>query len=31
MWIGKEIIGKIHEKFEVIFGLEQVTGDDVMT
>jgi hypothetical protein len=31
MWIGKDVTGSFHEQFEVLFGLEQITGDDVMT
>jgi hypothetical protein len=30
MWIGNEFKGIFHVKFEVIFGLKQMIGDDVM-
>jgi hypothetical protein len=30
MWVGNEFIGIFIVKFEVIFGLEQMIGDDVM-
>jgi hypothetical protein len=31
MWIGKDITGSIHEKFEVIYDLEVMIWDDVLT
>jgi hypothetical protein len=30
MWIGNDVAGKFHQKFEVQFGLEQMIKD-VMT
>jgi hypothetical protein len=30
-WIGKYFIGRFHDKFEVLCGLEQMTEDDGMT
>jgi hypothetical protein len=31
MWIGKDVTGCFHDKFEVLCGLEQIIEDDVMT
>jgi hypothetical protein len=31
MWIGKNLTGSIHDEFEVKFGLNQLTQDDVLT
>jgi hypothetical protein len=31
MWIGKYVTGNVHEKFEVICGIEVMIEDDVMT
>jgi hypothetical protein len=31
MWIGKDVKGIIHQKFEVKYGLEQMLKADVMT
>jgi hypothetical protein len=31
MCIGNDMAGSIHDKFEVICGLEQMIEDDVMT
>jgi hypothetical protein len=31
MRIGKDITGSFHDKFEVLFGLDQMMEDDVMT
>jgi hypothetical protein len=31
MWIGKDVTGSFHDKFEVICGLEQMIKDDAMT
>jgi hypothetical protein len=31
MWIGKYVTGSFHDQFEVICGLEEMIGDDVMT
>jgi hypothetical protein len=31
MWIGNNMAGSFHNKFEVIFGLDQMVEDDVMT
>jgi hypothetical protein len=31
MWIGKDVTGRFHDKFEVLFELEQMIEDDVMT
>jgi hypothetical protein len=31
MWIGKDVKGIFHDKYEVLFELEQMVKDDVMT
>jgi hypothetical protein len=31
MWIGKDVTGRFHDKFEELYGLEQMIEDDVMT
>jgi hypothetical protein len=31
MWIGSDVTGSIHDKFEVLRGLEKILDDDVMT
>jgi hypothetical protein len=31
MWIGKDITGTFHDKFEELFGLDQMMDDDGMT
>jgi hypothetical protein len=31
MWIGKNVRGIFHDKFEVVYGLEQMIHDDVLT
>jgi hypothetical protein len=31
MWIGNYVTGNFLDKFEVVFGLEQMIEDDVMT
>jgi hypothetical protein len=31
MWIGNDVTGSIHDKFEVLCGLEKMIEDDVMT
>jgi hypothetical protein len=31
MWIGKDVRGSFYDISEVLFGLEQMIGDDVMT
>jgi hypothetical protein len=31
MWIGKDVRGSFHEKFDVQCGLDQMIEDDVMT
>jgi hypothetical protein len=31
MWIGEVLTGTFHDKFEVLFGLDQMMEDDVMT
>jgi hypothetical protein len=31
MLIGNEVTGSFHDKFEVLFGLEQMKMDDVLT
>jgi hypothetical protein len=31
MWIAKDVTGRIHNEFEVLFGLEQMIQDDVLT
>jgi hypothetical protein len=31
MWIGKDVTGSFHEKFEVLCGLHQMIADDFMT
>jgi hypothetical protein len=31
MCIGKDVTGSIHDKFEVICGLEKMRKEDVMT
>jgi hypothetical protein len=31
MWTGKDMTGWFHEKYEVIYGLEQMIESDVMT
>jgi hypothetical protein len=31
MWIGKDVTGRFHEQFEVLYGLEQMIEDVVMT
>jgi hypothetical protein len=31
MWIGKDITGSFHDKFEVLCGLDPMMDDDVMT
>jgi hypothetical protein len=31
MWIGKPVAGSIHDQFEVLYGLEQMREDDVLT
>jgi hypothetical protein len=30
MWIGKDVTGSFHDKFVVLFGLDQMMADDVM-
>jgi hypothetical protein len=31
MWMEKNVTGSFHVKFEVIFGLEQMMEDDILT
>jgi hypothetical protein len=31
MWIGNDVAGSIHDKFQVLCGLEQMIYDDIMT
>jgi hypothetical protein len=31
MWIGMDVTGRFHDQFEVIFELEQMIEDAVMT
>jgi hypothetical protein len=31
MWIGKDLTGRFHNQFEVLYELEQMINDDVMT
>jgi hypothetical protein len=31
MWTGKDVTGLIHDKYDVVCGLEQIIEDDVMT
>jgi hypothetical protein len=31
MWIGKNVAGSYHDKFEIPCGLEQMIEDDDMT
>jgi hypothetical protein len=31
MWIGNDVAGRFHEKFEVLCRLEQKIEDDIMT
>jgi hypothetical protein len=31
MWIGNDVTGSFHDKFEVLCGLEQKIQDDVLT
>jgi hypothetical protein len=31
LWIGEDVTGRFHDKFEVLFGLEQMIEDDAMT
>jgi hypothetical protein len=31
MWIGKNVTGSFHDEFEVLFGLEELIQDDVLT
>jgi hypothetical protein len=31
MWIGTDVRGSIHYQFEVLYGLDQMIEDDVMT
>jgi hypothetical protein len=31
LWIGKDVTGCFHDKFEVIFALDRMMEDDVMT
>jgi hypothetical protein len=31
MWIGKDVAGSVHDKFEVLCGLEQKIEDDIMS
>jgi hypothetical protein len=31
MWIGKDVTRTIHDQFDVLFGLEQIIEDDVIT
>jgi hypothetical protein len=31
MWIGKDVIRSFHDQFEVLFGLEQMRKDAVLT
>jgi hypothetical protein len=31
MWIGKDMTGSFHDKFEVMFGLDQMMEEEVMT
>jgi hypothetical protein len=31
MWIGNDVAGSFHDKFEVLCGLEQMIEDDIMT
>jgi hypothetical protein len=30
MWIGKDVTGRIHDQFELIFDLEMMIEDDVI-
>jgi hypothetical protein len=31
MWIGKYVTGNVHEKFEVLCGIDVMIEDEVMT
>jgi hypothetical protein len=31
MWTGNYVPGSFYDKFEVLYGIEQVIKDDVMT
>jgi hypothetical protein len=31
MWIGKDVTGSFQDQFEVLFELEKLIEDDVMT
>jgi hypothetical protein len=31
MWIGKEVRGSFYDQFEILFGLDLMMDDDVMT
>jgi hypothetical protein len=31
LWIGNDVTGSFHDKFEVICGLEQMIEEDAMT
>jgi hypothetical protein len=31
MWIGNDVAGGFHDKFEVLCGLEQMIEDDIKT
>jgi hypothetical protein len=31
MWNGKDVTGLIQDKYDVVYGLEQMIEDDVMT
>jgi hypothetical protein len=31
MWIGNDETGSSHDKFEVIYGLEQMMEDNILT
>jgi hypothetical protein len=31
MWIGNDVTGSFYDKFEVIFGLEQMMENDIFT
>jgi hypothetical protein len=31
MWTGKDVTGRFHDQFEVLYGFEKMIEDDVMT
>jgi hypothetical protein len=31
LWIGKDVTGSFHDKFQILCGLEQMIEDDAMT